>query len=576
MRKLGLGNAVLGMLVAALVSACSGGTGSLSGDGGNSSGGTSSGGTSSGGDGTPVYRVGILSGSSFQNGVVAVGIGELAAGGQTSVAVDIVDATGARALGVPASVNFFSECAATGKSTFASSSVSTSTSHAETTYLAQGCQGLDKITVVATVGTQSLTATGSVTVQSPDLGSIGFVSATPTIIGMAGGPITQQSIVIFKVIAKGGGALSGQTVSFVKSAGSPAGVTLSPSSAVSDGDGLVRVTVKSGSAHGVVRITASTGTGANVIKTDSDQLVITTGFPHDRAMSLATEKLSVDSKCDGEPVLMPIRLADRYANPVAQGTAVTFTTTGGKIAGQCTTGDPFADPTTEGGVCTVLLTVQNPRPSSGIARVTASTQGEESFYDGNKNGYFDGAAADLCVGDNPAGSTDCYWDANSNGKFDGYVCESPGVNCSSTNIELNETIDIVFSDSDAKITSLAVAPATGDTFAAGRLTFTKEKNIADVLVLVKDGNGNTLPSGTTYTMTSGVGTVLAPVTVGPFSNPTTVGDTVRFRLQAPTGTTVTTGVADLVVTVPATNCREELTITLPLFAVDYSPPPASP
>lgn len=573
MRKLGVGNWGAVAMLVAMVTACGGGDGAIS--GGTGGGGNSSGGTT----GDPVYRAGSLSGTNFSNGVVAIGTRELAAGGQTAVAVDIVDASGARALGIPATVSFFSDCASTGKSTFAANSVSTSTGHAETTYLAQGCQGTDQITAIASVGSQSLVSTGTVTVQSPDLGSVGFVSAEPAIIGMAGGPIAQQSTVIFRVVAKGGGALSGQTVSFTKSADSPQGVTLSPESAISDGDGLVRVTVKSGSEHGVVRITASSGSGANIIRTDSDQLVITTGFPHARALTLGADKLSVDGQCNGEPVLMSIRLADRYANPVAEGTAVTFTSTGGKVNGQCTTGDPLGSPTTEAGVCSTLLSVQNPRPASGRPVVTASAQGEESFFDANGDGFYNGSATALCANDTP--TTECYYDFNGNGRFDGYVCDSPGVNCRSNNIELTQGIVIVFSTGLPRLLALAVDPLTAGAVydsASSTLRFTAKKAEARVTVVVKDSLGNPLPTGTTYTMETDIGAVPEPATVGPFNtnNNADGANTFSFRARAPDGDENDTGAATLKVVVPASQCRGVQTYTIRLFGISYVAPPATP
>ena len=50
----------------------------------------------------------------------------------------------------------------------------------------QGLQWSDVISATATVGTQSLTATGTITVAAAAIGSMQFVSATPATIGLKG------------------------------------------------------------------------------------------------------------------------------------------------------------------------------------------------------------------------------------------------------------------------------------------------------------------------------------------------------------------------------------------------------
>lgn len=550
MRKL---NGAASLLFAIALSAC-GGSETLGG--------------STGGDGSTdsPYRAGSLSSGSFNEGSLVIGQGDLAAGGSTSVSVDIVDASGQLAFGAEATVGFNSDCIARGLATVASDTTTTSTGSFTATYTAKGCSGADKLTGYVKIGELTLTATGTITVQSAQLGGIEFVSAEPAVIGMSGSPLQSQSTVTFRLRDNTGAVLANRAVDFALTT-TVGGTALSPATANSDGAGLVRTTVQAGSVHTSVRVRASTTspTTGQTITSQSDQLVITTGLPDQNSFSLSATQHAVDGDCDGASTTLTIRAADRYNNPVPKGTAVSFTTEGGKINGQCVTGDPFADTTEEAGACSVLMTVQNPRPADGRVTVLATAQGEESFIDGNGNGFHDSGEVftdlpEAFVDADEDGIRDAsepILDFNSNGAydvangaFDGYVCDQPGLNCRSNLLDVRESGVIVFSRLSAGPV-IAGAP-TSISLAAGQS--------ASFSFTIQDVNGNSLPSGTEYTLESTKGPI-APSAFGPFQ--TIDGDTISF-IFGPVST-AGSGTLTLKVAVPDAGCgSKSFTIVIPV------------
>ncbi len=525
----------------------------------------------SGGDGSDPdseYRVGTLDGNNFSEGGLAIGQSDLAAGGSTSLSIDIVDDDNQLAFGVPVEVGFNSACISRGQASISSESTSTSTGNLTATYTASGCSGSDVVTAYVKVADVTLTAKGTVNVQSAQLGGLEFVSATPTVIGMSGSPLQSQSAVTFLLRDNTGAPLSGRTVNFSLTT-APGGATLTPASAKSDSAGLVRTTVQAGSVHSSVRVKASTtASGGQTISTQSGQLVITTGLPDQDSFSLAAENLSLNGGCDGASTKLTIRAADRYNNPVPAGTAISFTTEGGKINGQCTTAAALEDPTAESGACSVLLTVQNPRPANGRITVLATALGEESFVDSNGNGFRDAGES---FGDLPEAFVDYDEDGGRdsnepivdfdgdgaydgvNGIFDGYVCEAAGVSCRSDLVDVRDSMVIVFADlsRDPVITGApaSLSLSTGETRG---LSFT-----------IRDRNGNSLPSGTTYTLSSSRGSASTP-TVGPFA--TTNGDVASFSFTA--GSSAGTGTVTLTIAAPGGGCGDKtFTLTFPITVI---------
>ena len=378
----------------------------------------------------PVYTMGNGSGSSFVASKIGglPASGDLSAGGTATVNVTIVDQTDTLYTGGAVTVTFNSKCISNGQaqilpngSTTPVTSISTTTGSINATYVATGCSGPDTILASASVAGQSVSASGTLTIAAATIGAIQFISASPTTIGLKGTGLNETSIVIFKVTDSSGGTPSGVPVTFSLDS-TVGGISLSPASATSLADGTVQTVVSSGTVHTVVRVTASIASPA--LSTQSSQLTVTTGLPASNGFDISVGGVSYGSgstvtvacpnvealNIDGVSVPITARLADRYNNPVPDGTAVAFWTNGGHIVGNCNT----PGPTPGDGTCTVNWTSANPRPgydngvvtgtpdllagfpssytpgliSAGRASILATTIGEESFTDDNASGFY--------------------------------------------------------------------------------------------------------------------------------------------------------------------------------------------
>ncbi len=361
---------------AALLAGCSG-SGNLA-AATTSTGSSTSTGTGTG-TGTTTLSLGSGSGSSFQAGAIAISTTSLSAGGSTSLQVSIVDQTGALYT-TSTAITFSSPCQSQGLATIsatgvtpASPTVTTTTGTASATYVATGCSGSDVITATATANSQTLTATGTVTVQQAAIGSISFISSTPSNItlkgvGSAGGSAT--STVVFKVLDTSGGPRAGASVTFSLNT-SVGGITMSPASAVSDATGQVQTIVSGGTVATTVRVTATTtASGGAKISTQSNALTISTGIATSHNISLAVKCQNVESwDIDAVTVPVTVSMTDRFSNPVPDGTTANFQTTLGGIQATCQTGA-----TTSGsGACVVNWASKAPYAVNGNPQSTAGT-----------------------------------------------------------------------------------------------------------------------------------------------------------------------------------------------------------
>jgi len=407
-------------MTAALLAGCGGGSQTITGPGGSTSTGTGTGTTTE-----TILSLGSGTGASFQSGVIAISSKSLSAGGSTSLQVTLVNQNGVLYTS-PATITFTSACVGQGLATIvangtspASATVTTSTGTASATYSATGCSGSDVISATTSANSQSLTATGTVTVAQASIGSIAFISATPSNItlkgvGSLGGSST--STVVFEVKDTSGGPRAGATVNFSLNT-SVGGITLSPASAVTDANGQAQTIVSSGTVATTVRVTASTVANGSTISTESNALTVSTGIPTSANISLAVKCPNVEAyDVDGVTVPVTVRMTDRFSNPVPDGTTANFQTTLGGIQASCQT----QTTATESGVCTVNWVSKDPRVVNGNPQTTSGTAytntaanwcsgtnnpycngttngrspimvtaiGEESFIDASGTGYF--------------------------------------------------------------------------------------------------------------------------------------------------------------------------------------------
>ncbi len=348
-----------------------------------------------------LVRLGNGQGGSFQKGVLAIGLTPLSSGGSSSITATLVDANGSPYTQA-ASVTLSSNCISSGLAKVGPLSPITFVNGvATTTYTAQGCSGNDKITATASVsapGVGLLSATGTINVLPPILGSVEFVSATPPIIalkGTGGAGRSETSVVKFRVKDTSGNIVANQSVSFSLNT-EVGGLDWTPKSAFSNNQGLVQTVVSAGTIATSVRVTATlTGTDPP-ISTQSSELVVSSGIPDQNSFSLHIETLNPEAfadTADGVTSEVTIHVGDHFNNPVPDGTAVAFTTEGGQIASSCLTGIPtLIRPLPVPGVCSVDWTSSNPRPTDGRVTILATAIGNESFVDGNGNGQLDAVA----------------------------------------------------------------------------------------------------------------------------------------------------------------------------------------
>jgi hypothetical protein len=453
----------------------------------------------------------------------------------------LVDGSG-NPYATPVDVTFVSTCLANGTATL-TSPVTTVGGTANSTYIAKGCSGSDTITATATVDGSTLSATGSVTVASASVGSIQYVSATPDVIAIKGTGGTETSTVTFKVLDQTGGPVSGQDVDFSIDT-TLGGLSLTPTTAKTGSDGSVQTVVQAGTVKTGVRVTATlTSLG---ISTQSDSLVVSTALADEDSFSLSATDLNPEGwDYDGVTSTITARLADRYNNPVPDGTAVSFYAEGGSIVGSCTTA---------GGACSVDWTSQNPRPSDGRVTLLAVAKGEESFVDNNSNGVFDSGDSFTDISEayedaNENGSHDAgelFVDQNKNGVFDGadgmfngVLCQHPTLCSSNSSINVWRNLVLVLSGSALNV---SFSPSSPLSVTAG------SKNSVTTTVTVTDLHNQIPPVGTTIDVNAGNGTLQSPASYTVAN--TNVNAPFTFNLTVAGDGTASGGLVTVTVTTP--------------------------
>ncbi len=329
------------------------------------------------------------------------------------------------------SVTFSSGCIASGQAVLDPvSPVVSGDGKVSTSYRPSGCSGNDQIT--ASLEGSTAQAFGTVSVASAQANGFTFVSAVPSTIvlrGTGGGSEDrlESSTVTFRVVDSNNAPIGGIKVDFSLTT-EVGGLSLSPASAVSSTEGLVTTNVRSGDIPTVVRVIATAaaddGSGQEVSSV-SDVLTVTTGLPDQNSISLSVAGgfvVADGMTVDGIEKTITVRMADKFNNPVPDGTAAVFTTEYGAIEPSCETVD---------GSCSVTWNSQAPRfptltgteyirtifspgyncpnynvnsgpcpndlgyTRGGRSTVLVTAVGEESFIDRNGNGIMDEAEKDL-------------------------------------------------------------------------------------------------------------------------------------------------------------------------------------
>jgi hypothetical protein len=253
------------------------------------------------------------------------------------------------------------------------------------TYTNNGCtRGTDTITV--SIGNSSQTI--SLAVDAASIGTIQFVGSdlagSAIVLKGSGGLGRKESALLtFRVLDQNNQGLAGVDVNFTASTYT-GGLTVAPIKGTTDATGAVTTTVSSGTIPTPVRVFAEATRNGKTISGLSDTLVISTGLPIQKAMSLSADKFNIEGwNFDGVIAKVTVRMADQYGNPISDDTAVNFVTEGGAIGSS-----PMGACLTKNGGCTVDLVSQNFRPVNGRVTVMAYAQGLEDFTDANGDGQY--------------------------------------------------------------------------------------------------------------------------------------------------------------------------------------------
>lgn len=380
--------------------------------------------------GVASLRLGYLKGGEFFNGEIGIEPqGTIPARGEAVLSLAIVDEND-QPVSFAETLVIESECLATETaSTDPAGRIPVVAGRVQVIYTADGCVGIDELR--ARIVGESATATGIVEVADPAADGLTFVSAEPNLIvlkGTGGGSQRQErSKVTFQAVDARGTPQEGVEVRFDLTT-DVGGLTTTPLSALTDAEGFASTNVFAGNVATVVRVIATldSNDGLGEISTVSDVLTVSTGLPDQNSISLSVQGSFVVEEAlttDGVTRNITVRMADKFNNPVPDGTAAVFTTEYGAIQPSCET---------SGGACTVVWTSQDPRsptlvqnqevnftiynwadyncPSHngtsgpcpdrliieaiGRSTILVTAIGEESFIDRNGNGIFDQSEAE--------------------------------------------------------------------------------------------------------------------------------------------------------------------------------------
>ena len=331
----------------------------------------------------------------------------LAAYQATSVSVDAAINGGAATSG-QVTVAFSAQCG-----TFAPATAPTNAlGKAVTTYTAGACSGTTTLTASASGALNSVNT--AVNIQTAPPTSLVFLTANPaTIFSTQALFGDKTSRVSFKLVDSGGFGIDGATINLsLSSAAVAAGVLFSDTGlttttqATSNG-GLVAVNVNAGSVPTPLSVNAQLASNL-LISASSGGLAVNSGAPVQDFFSVSASSFNIEGgDYDGEISTLTIFAADRLAQPVPNGTVITFVAEGGQVTGSCPT---VVNANGKSG-CSVSLQSQALRPANGRVSVLAYTEGVEPFKDDNGDNIFTRGEAFADLGQP-------YIDSNENGAHD--------------------------------------------------------------------------------------------------------------------------------------------------------------
>jgi hypothetical protein len=229
-------------------------------------------------------------------------------------------------------------------------------------------------TIVLRLRADSTSPSGQV--SSGKAANIVLVASSAENISIRGTGSNETALLQFEVRDSLGLPIAGVnklTINFSILGGPGGGEYVFPVSAETDPlTGRVTTRVSSGTKAGVLQLVASAsvpGTPVLVIKSSPIRITISGGLPDENHFSISRKPLNIAGGVfDNLRAQVMVVVGDKEGNPVQQGTAVSFTTTGGVIQPNALTD--------KDGIATVDLISSNPRPLNSIAIITAKTIGD--------------------------------------------------------------------------------------------------------------------------------------------------------------------------------------------------------
>ncbi|WP_101675873.1 Ig-like domain-containing protein [Alloalcanivorax mobilis] len=423
-------------------------------------------------------------GGDFQEGEIELSDTTVNAKSSLSALVNLVDAEGNIPWSGTATVTFSSTCASAGKASFDPAEIIPVGGTAITSYTPANDCADDVITASVTLAGETSTATSdTITVIQSTAASMTFQGAEPPVIGLLGSSqigVPESSTLSFQVKDSNGDPVSaGQEIAFEVSSGNGGFSITSGEQSTTDSNGLVQVTVRSGTVPLSAFVIAKLVDNADIRATGS--VSVQSGPITQNRFSLALETINPRAGShQGVTVDVNVRAADRFGNWAPDGTRINFTTELGDIDGSCTTSE---------GQCSVVWTSQGVQTAHfdtdratrecftgdsstaeqtglvfgipclatdryGRNTVSAWTEGEESFVDVNGNNIYDSNESWLALpeafrDDNETGLHDSgvdysedFRDHNTNGEYDQAGTHFRGLGCSTEARNLNHCDDL--------------------------------------------------------------------------------------------------------------------------------------
>jgi hypothetical protein len=400
-----------------------------------------------------------------------------------------------------------------------------------------GCSGKSVEIAASSVGADVVRKTVNVsTAPATNLAFVVPTNASLMRIYLAGSGGATQTSVNFLLSNARGEAIPSQDVSLKLKTinggipkatfGSPGNVD--PIVLTTDSFGKVSVPVYSGTVPTSVLINASLVSNP-LVQTDSSSLVVASGRPVQSRTSISLGKFAIRGyNFDGAETTVSVTLVDRQGNPVPDGTAVNFVTERGVMIDPiCRTGAVPGDSRCTVNIRTSGKKLSTGAPDNGLVSILAYAAGEEDFVDkldanGNGNNVYDCGESFTDLGtafrDDYATSA-LPTNAYVTGEFAVPRSAEPST-CASGSTPTPGLGDGVWGAADVRAQAVIVFSTDNVVFVSPVWSSTADASWQNANVFyqlafkIQDGNGNSVPTGSSIAASAIDTTKVLPSTGG--------------------------------------------------------------